>query len=268
MANVNVRIPGYAFDNTAFGIVEDSSLGTFANPWVPGTAIYPTVADGVNDAFYIGSDDKFYHAWLDVTAIGVGTYTVTWEYSDGVSTFAALAAPVASGPWDINFKAATGVGTITYTIPTDWVLGTVDGETKYWIRAITDAGTMTTEPVAAVARVGETYQPTKLETSGGGDNAGTPFPRGKARIPIAWIDDSATGAAGNSFIVTSPGEQEKSSRALQVTTQGIGFDSEHYSDVENHAKATMLRLFLDSLCVVEFDGVARTQAQIVSTDGT
>lgn len=265
MANVNIRIPGYAFDNTAFGIVEDAN-GAEINPWVPGTAIYPTIGDGVNDAFYLGSDDKFYHAWLNITTIGVGTYTTTWEYSDGVSSWAALASPVASGPWDEDFKVATGVGTLTFDIPTDWVVGTFDGVTKFWIRARTDAGTMTTEPIASVARVGEAYQPTKLQTQGAGDNAGVPFPRGKARIPISWLDDSATGASGNSFI-TNP-SQEISARALQVTTNGIAFDSGHYSDVENHAKATMLRLYQASLCVVEFDGVARTEAQIVSTDGT
>lgn len=267
MATVNIRIPGTAFNNTAFGIVVDASTGpTFTNPWIPGQVIFPIAGDGVNDAFYIGSDDKFYRAWIDLSTIGIGTYTLTWEYSDAVSTFAATANPAANGPWDLDLKVATGVGNVTFDVPTDWVKGTVDGVSKYWIRALTDAGTMTTEAIAEAIRVGETYQPTKMEVSGGADNVGTPFPRGKARIPISWLDDSATGAAGNSFIKNT--SQEISARALQVTAGGIAFDSEHYSDVENHAKASMLRLYQAGLCVVEFDGIARSTAQIVSTDGS
>jgi len=264
MATVNVRIPGYAFDNTAFGIVEDAD-GAEVNPYVTGGDMFPSPI-GTNDAFYFGLDDKFYRAWFDITTFGAGTYTLTWEYSDGVATFAALAGLAANGPWDLDLKVATGVGNVTYTFPTDWVKGTFDGETKFWIRARVDAGTMTTEPVAGAIRGGETYPQTKLALNGGADNASTPFPRGKARIPISWLDDSSTGAAGNSFIQNF--SQEISRRALQVTTNGINFDSEHYSDVENHAKASMLRLFQASLCVVEFDGLARTTAQIVSTDGT
>lgn len=255
---VKIRIPLYAYDNTPSAFVADDSLtDPFENgAWVPGTALFPTIADEAGDAFYVGHADKFYKAWLNITAIGVGTYTLGWQYWN--SSWTALSAVVATGTWDEDLKVATGLGNISYTFPADWLPTTVNGVLGFWIRAVQDGGTMTTEPVASIAKVGESFSPTKLELSA--------FVPNKTRIPIAWTDDSSTGAAGNSFRINHT--QENSVRALEVTNNGFAMDEEHYSEIESHAKATMLRLFQASLAVVEFDGVARTEAQIVSTDGT
>ena len=96
---------------------------------------------GVNDAAYFGHNVRWYELNVNTGTAGAGTYTVTWEYFNG-STWASLT-DLTDGT--SAFKT-TGAQTVTFAIPDDWAANTVDTDSRYWIRARRDAGTVTTDP--------------------------------------------------------------------------------------------------------------------------
>ena len=96
----------------------------------------------IDDAIYFAHDERFYNLSINLITAKGGTWTGTWEYSDGVSSFASLT-DVTDGT--SNF-ATTGSQTVDWAIPDDWVVGTVDSVTnKFWIRfkitSFTSSGT-------------------------------------------------------------------------------------------------------------------------------
>lgn len=97
---------------------------------------------GDNDAGYFGSDRIFPLLKVNTGTAGVGAYTVTWEYS----TSAGWAALTDLSDGTGAFKT-TGLQTVSYAIPDDWAKRTVDGDSRFWIRARRDAGTVTTDPL-------------------------------------------------------------------------------------------------------------------------
>jgi len=127
--------------------VEDNSLSTFtedtrdANDAGASDAPVFPATDAVNDSANFGHNERFSELQINTGTAGVGTYTVTWEYSTA-SGFSALT-DVTDGTGD--FKT-TGLQTVSYSIPDDWVTRSVGGDTRYWIRARRDAGTSTTNP--------------------------------------------------------------------------------------------------------------------------
>ena len=101
----------------------------------------------VNDALLIGDAEyPFNSVAVVISTQGAGTWTCTLEYLAADGTWKAL-----SGVTDgtTGFTAATGTRTITFSVPTDWGLQTVEGITAYWIRSRVSAYTSkTTQPLA------------------------------------------------------------------------------------------------------------------------
>jgi len=89
--------------------------------------------NSLNDECYWGNEDrKFAKITLVVTRAGVGTWTVTWQYSTatGWATLTVTPSPSNFG----QFKTA-GIGTISFTPPSAWAKRTVNGINAYWVRA-------------------------------------------------------------------------------------------------------------------------------------
>ena len=92
------------------------------------------------DAFYIGYPERFDSIVLIVGVAGAGTYTLSWEYSNGAGW-----SPLTDFDNNRPDLKAAATASIIFAIPDDWSNGnTVNGTTnKYWIRAVTDGGTRT-----------------------------------------------------------------------------------------------------------------------------
>jgi len=104
---------------------------------------FPTVSV-TNDAFLLGLKQPGPRVRITVGTIGVGTYTVTWQYRSSPSVWTNL-----SGVTDGTgaFKTV-GENDVTFTVPTNWV-ATTEGTIGpfFYIRALRNAGTMTTNPL-------------------------------------------------------------------------------------------------------------------------
>lgn len=99
----------------------------------------------VGDAYYIGSASKFSAARINVSTAGVGTWTVTWEYWNGT----AWAAPSGLVDGTTGFTTV-GENDVSFTVPLDWEITTVNSTRLYWVRARVSAFTaVTTAPKGA-----------------------------------------------------------------------------------------------------------------------
>ena len=115
----------------------------------------------VNDAYYFGFDaateTKFY---LDISTVGVGTWTVTWEFYAGGFGWIGL---INGSDGSSGFTVA-GVSTISWTFSALWATVAVNGITKYWVRARVSAYTsVTTPPKGAQAWVPQTLYDDDIE---------------------------------------------------------------------------------------------------------
>jgi len=84
----------------------------------------------VNDAYYIGALYRFGKVSINVSRVGKGIYTLTWEYWNG-SAWTALS-KVNDGT--NNFKNA-GINFVTFKYPLDWAITTVNSISAYYVRA-------------------------------------------------------------------------------------------------------------------------------------
>lgn len=113
-----------------------------ANDSVTGSAQpFPSGA-GNNDACYFGSDRNFAQLKINTGTAGTGTYTVTWEYYNGTSWASLTDVTDGTGA----FKT-TGTQTVDYAVPDDWATTAINSQTRFWVRARRDAGTVTANPV-------------------------------------------------------------------------------------------------------------------------
>lgn len=88
------------------------------------------VTQAINDASYFGHDERFYEINISMGSAKTGTWTGTWEYSQGSSSWASLT-DVADGT---SNYVITGPKVVTFAIPDDWATDTVDTDSRYWIR--------------------------------------------------------------------------------------------------------------------------------------
>lgn len=99
-------------------------------------------AEGIDDAFYFGSDTKFAFVKIKIGTSGVGT-AIAWEYYNG-SAWVALTVTDNT----LGFTAAPGIYDISFTPPTNWASTTVNAQAGWWIRARCTAASFTTQPKA------------------------------------------------------------------------------------------------------------------------
>jgi len=119
--------------------------------------------DEASDCFYIGATSALpLHVAINVSTLGAGTWTITWEYWNS-STWTALSS-VSDGT--SGFKpTAAGLQKVTFTAPGDEAASAVNSVTAHWIRGRISAFTSkTTAPKVARAWVGVTDQITVTNT--------------------------------------------------------------------------------------------------------
>lgn len=134
------------------------------NATVGDVSVHPVA--GVSDEIIILSDRKFDKATFTISTPGAGTYTISsWKYSKNDGTWATIS--VTDGT--TNFKAAAGAREVTLTMPTDWDTVTVNGAIGYALKAIFDAGTVTTPPLVTTITVNSAT----FDLPGAGCAAGT-----------------------------------------------------------------------------------------------
>jgi len=134
----------YAFDTELGTYVDNSAQAeTYA-----GTA-YQIVRDGtLGDAAYFAANSatkKITCVFTRLSTPGVGG-TVVWEYSLGGGLWGALGINSLIGGENFESDAK-----IIWDAPTDWATETVNGQTRYWVRAIVDTA-YTTPPTAFYTR--------------------------------------------------------------------------------------------------------------------
>lgn len=164
-----VDTPGTFTDNTNKARSQATAVnaGTFA-PFVG-----PTISSGsplTGDISYFGMTSKFGRLKLKFGTAGVQATAVTlvWEYWNGTVWTALSVADGSSG--------LTADGTLTWTIPSDWVTKSVNAVTQYYVRVRFTAGSWTINPLLQYATITgwtQAYGPTSNEISyqqGGGNS--------------------------------------------------------------------------------------------------
>jgi uncharacterized phage protein gp47/JayE len=127
----------FAYEATGSVWVDDSIEANFPKgvPFVP----FPATSLTTSDALYIGANRAFHAIYLDVATPGSGVSTV-WEYwSTTNQTWTTLTTTD-------NTSGGQTSGTMNWTVPTDWGMTTVNGQTLYWIRLRLTSTTYTTLP--------------------------------------------------------------------------------------------------------------------------
>lgn len=133
-------------DNSASSFTDDTrdanDAGANDAPLMPST-------QALNDAAYFGHDAHTYGLNITVGTAKTGTWTVEWEYWNG-SAWVHLH-NVTDGT---NAFGTTGAQTVTWTMPVDWAKNTVDGNSRYWVRARINSFTSSgTQPLLTVAKM-------------------------------------------------------------------------------------------------------------------
>lgn len=130
--------------------------------------LLPATADKQdNDAILFGrdaivdwtSDLTTYHGRLALwqSTAGVGTYTLTWEYSKAAGAWGALSLHTDGKAQDqlgTNFNSVANDKRLTFDIPADWATQEIGGYTEYWIRGRATYTTYTTQPKGQIAYTG------------------------------------------------------------------------------------------------------------------
>jgi hypothetical protein len=148
--DVVVRARNQGFPNAAIaddgGVQTDET--TEANSNAVGDMTLLPASPVVGDAYYFGHNEEFGQMRLDLSQLGVGTWTITWEYYNG-STYTAL-----SGVTD-GTSGFTANGVVSWTIPGDWADDTQNGQGPFrYIRARLSAFTsLTTQPLGTKAKL-------------------------------------------------------------------------------------------------------------------
>lgn len=111
--------------------------------------LLPTADQEVGDAYYFGFPIPITALRINIGTAGVGTYTITWEYSQGSDTWEALS----NVTDDTSGFTVAGLGDVSWTIPPDWATDQVGSYAgKYWVRARRSAHTsQTTDPTGTQA---------------------------------------------------------------------------------------------------------------------
>ena len=129
-----------------------------ANETTNNVLLFPA-APAVNDAYYFGDAARFNRVSIDLTQVGAGTWTITWEYWNGSNFNTALA------DIDGNTSHTSGIGafktgqlqTFAFVAPSNWATTTVNSQGPfYYVRArISAFTTVSTRPLAT--KVSENY---------------------------------------------------------------------------------------------------------------
>ncbi len=99
----------------------------------------------VDDAFYVGADAVFSQVKFNIGTAGAGTWTLTWEYYDRLTSAWTALANVTDGTTGFT---TSGTNTVTFDRPDTWGKTAVNSATYFWVRGRVSAYTsITTQPL-------------------------------------------------------------------------------------------------------------------------
>jgi uncharacterized phage protein gp47/JayE len=105
-----------------------------------GTPFQPLLLPlSVGDAFYLGGNRRFTEIYIDVASAGSGL-SASWQYLNSAGSWASL--PITLDQTNNGQQS----GTVSWTLPSDWAQGTVNGTTAFWIRLVATSSSVTTMP--------------------------------------------------------------------------------------------------------------------------
>lgn len=198
MLNDQAISSAFLLDYTGPGI-DEGSFTDYTTEINNGTAndVYPVpAAPAVNDAFYFGYTSTFCFITLNIGTAGVGTYTISWEYWNGSAWTAITGANISDEPTKYT---VSGTGNITFIPPSSWAQNSVNGTTRYWIKARVSAFTsMATRPIITQGWVTRAYSeyitiPWLIF------KAGTLTLSGDSLTQVAVADNTVTGSTATGF---------------------------------------------------------------------
>ena len=106
----------------------------------------------VGDGLYIGNSSPFDYVNVWVNQAGVGTYTITWKYYNGVSW---LPLTLSSDGDKTNSWKRPGRATVHFVRPGDWATTAILAYTLYWVKAeVTAYTSQTTQPILGRVWIG------------------------------------------------------------------------------------------------------------------
>ncbi|ACZ61394.1 hypothetical protein [Dehalococcoides mccartyi] len=115
---------------------------------VPATPSPTAVGDGL----YIGNSTPFDYVDVWVNQAGVGTYTITWKYYNGVSW---LPLTLSSDGDRSNSWKRPGRHTVFFNRPVDWAITSILTYALYWVKAeVTAYTSQATQPILGRVWIG------------------------------------------------------------------------------------------------------------------
>ncbi len=104
----------------------------------------------VGDGFYFGLNNPFDRIAVNIGTAGVGTWTITWKYYNGV-TWTALTIKTD----ETSHFRTSGMKGCHWVRPLDWAATLIAGMNLYWVKSeITAYTSMTTQPLGTQAWLG------------------------------------------------------------------------------------------------------------------
>ncbi|KKN02368.1 hypothetical protein LCGC14_1118420 [marine sediment metagenome] len=101
----------------------------------------------VDDAYLFGGDWPFRILTLTTSTAGVGVWTITWEYWNGSAYVALTNVDDRTSGFTVS-----GIRTVSFNLPTDWVENLVQGRTAYHIQGrVSDFTSIVTQPLGQQA---------------------------------------------------------------------------------------------------------------------
>ena len=136
----NQGLPNAAIadDNGVF--VDETNVANSAA--VDDMNLLPTTPVVNEDRYIFGHSEQFNRLKVNVSTVGTGGFTITWQYWNGAWT---NLAGVTDGTSSFS---TTGTNIVSFTLPGDWVTTTVNSQGPfYFVRAAYTAGTVTITPL-------------------------------------------------------------------------------------------------------------------------
>lgn len=138
------------------------------------------VTPAASDQYYFGGVEQFSSIEITISTPGVGTYEITWEYSDG-GGYTPLTGVVDN---TVGFTQG-GTQTVSWTVPSNWSGDSVDGVFAFYVRALVSSFTsMTTAPLGQLTYIYAIKQLTPEV-----DDEAAAMPTGAVEWAVrGWID--------------------------------------------------------------------------------
>jgi hypothetical protein len=106
--------------------------------------LIPATGNATGDGFYFGMTGTFTGLTVNVGTPGVGTYTISWQYWNGVAFVNLPGANILLDTTN-NWKTA-GLVNLRIIPPGDWAATTIASITAYYLKALCTFTSLTTQP--------------------------------------------------------------------------------------------------------------------------